>query len=114
MRCYDVNGNEIQIGSRVIVVDECGFADNRDTIGKIGTVVEGDDFYGIGVEFDEPVNDGHDCMGAAKSGHGWYVYASEVRLYEDRKFEISTPFDDFMADVTSSEQRNGGENKCKM
>ena len=114
MRYYDVDGNEIQIGSRVIVVDECGFADNRDTIGKIGTVVDEDDFYDIGVEFDEPINQGHDCNGAAKFGHGYYGYVSEVRLYEDRKVEISMSFDAFMADITSTEGRNGGENQCKM
>ena len=114
MRYYDIDGNEIQIGSRVIVVDEYGFANNRDTIGKIGTVVEEDDCYDIGVEFDEPINHGHDCNGEAKSRHGYYGYASEVRLYEDRKVEISMSFDAFMADITSTERRNGGENQCKM
>lgn len=101
MRYYDVDGNEIQIGSRVIVVDECGFADNRNTIGKIGTVVDEDDFYDIGVEFDEPVNHGHDCRGTAKSRHGYYGYASEVRVYEDHQVEISTSFDTFMAQIMS-------------
>lgn len=101
MRYYDVDGNEIQIGSRVIVVDECGFADNRDTIGKIGTVVGEDDFYDIGVEFDEPIDGGHDCNGLAESEHGYYGYASEVRVYEDHQVEISTSFDTFMAQIMS-------------
>lgn len=103
MRYYDVDENEIQIGSRVIVVDEYGFADNLNTVGKIGTVIEEDDYYDIGVSFDERIEGGHDCRGATKYGYGYYGYARQVRLYEDQNVDISMPFDAFMAEITSAE-----------
>lgn len=103
MRYYDVDGNEIQIGSRVIVVDEYGFANNLDTVGKIGTVIGEDDFYDIGVSFDERIEDGHDCNGVTKYGCGYYGFARQVRLYEDQNVDISMSFDAFMAEITSAE-----------
>ena len=53
--------------------------------GKTGTVVRiGRD---VGVDFDNHIS-GHDCRGAAKNGHGWYVDASCLKLIPEVKETI--------------------------
>jgi hypothetical protein len=40
--------------------------------GLEGTVCTFDDSYRVGVEFDEAISY-HNCNGACKQGHGWYI-----------------------------------------
>jgi hypothetical protein len=37
----------------------------------------------IGVEFDDPVLDGHSCSGRGKSGHCRWGYIEELSIYEE-------------------------------
>ena len=60
--------SEVKVGDRVRAI-----RDDRDRRleGKIGTVVEVEDFY-VGVDFDSEI-DGHTCGSLARMGHGWYL-----------------------------------------
>lgn len=70
----------MKVGDRVKVKDKfCG----TDLKGKTGTIVY---VFGtrVGVDFDEPFPEGHNCDGRAKSGNGRYG--------QERELELLTPF----------------------
>lgn len=58
--------NEYQIGDRV--VSNCDYGDLP--AGMAGTVVSNDGSYGV--DFDD-FEHGHNCRGAARNRHGWYI-----------------------------------------
>ena len=60
--------NEFKVGDRVKAITEHDH--NNAIVGKTGTIVSEYETYG-GVEFDKPIDKGHDCNGDSKQGHGW-------------------------------------------
>lgn len=63
----------LHVGDRVrVIASGCTYCDQ--IIGAIGTVCDLEEHSDRpGVEFDNPVRDGHDCMGYAKPGYGRYI-----------------------------------------
>lgn len=64
---------EFKVGDRVGVKSEYGRIGHEDrwADGLFGTVCVTYN-YDVGIDFDEHIH-GHDCGGAAKAGHGWFV-----------------------------------------
>lgn len=64
------HARELHEGDRVVAI---GKVDGIDLSGLEGTVVcvaeKGSYPYPYGVEFDEPIAEGHSCIGAGKMGH---------------------------------------------
>lgn len=79
---------EFEIGDRVIC--RKGHDGNNSIIGKRGMVCRLASDNVVGVDFDMPINLGHDCRKAARMGHGWYVSASALELELP---DITTPLD---------------------
>lgn len=62
---------EFQIGDRVRCTNK--YDGNRSIVGKKGTVCCLLDDKMVGVEFDKPINVGHNCHRRCKDGHGWFI-----------------------------------------
>ena len=79
----------MKIGDRVIMIKDCGFA-KKGMAGK----VKRPEFQGrtdtlCTVEFDQPFEGGHVCMGFVPSGRGYHVPVSAIKLLDDdKKWEI--------------------------
>ena len=97
--------SELHIGQRVYVPSHShGFAYNRSTIEKTGTVVRiyqpHESCYEVGVEFDEEIDGGHNCGGKARNGHGYMGHANELEEYFENievPNTIAMPFDNLMS-----------------
>lgn len=63
--------------------------------GDTGTVCDFDDDY-IGVAWDEPNPEGHDCSGHCEYGHGWYVQQDYIEPY----FEVCINDESFLEIVS--------------
>lgn len=72
---------EFQVGDRVVAVidfpqDNCSIQNGED-----GVVCDIDEDGMIGVDWEFDVI-GHSCSGHCKKGYGWYVYPSEIKLFD--------------------------------
>ena len=72
----------LSVGNRVVVV--CNHPEGNDTltIGDTGTILVVRDGY-YGVEWDNPVEDGHSLDGEAESGYGWWVRPGHIVLLDE-------------------------------
>ena len=99
-----MNHSDAYIGLRVFV-SGYDFAGMPSLHGKKGTIVcfDGDpeDHLGIGVEFDEPFEDGHDCNGAGHNGYCRYGSYFDLDIIDEPLSLdcIKFSFDDFMNGV---------------
>lgn len=72
---------KFKVGDRVRVKN-C--FDGVNLKGKIGTVVKEGKRYDYGVEFDEPIENGHSCDGMGRNYHCRYGYENELELVCDK------------------------------
>ena len=93
--------SELYVGQRVYVPFGHALDHNSSTTGKEGTVVA---VYTTGfdmaVDFDEVIDGGHSCDGAARKGHGYKGRAKDIEeLLEDVDVpsEIEISFSDLIA-----------------
>ena len=70
-----------KIGDRVVAIQASD--GNEDVYGVSGTVACYSRDGMIGVIFDDNVN-GHSLCGEAEYGYGWYVYAKDIELAEEK------------------------------
>ena len=81
---------KFKVGDRVRTINK---VDGVDLIGKCGTVVDvknGLLSVRLGVEFDEPFPDGHNCNGRGTSGYCRFGYVCDFELIQDQKIVITT------------------------
>lgn len=76
------------LGDRV----RCIKSNNPTIIGQIGTVIDIDDFGDIGVEYDNPISNGHSCAGSGADGHCWRSIAGNLELVSKRSFKPLSAF----------------------
>ena len=84
------------IGDRVIAIKAVD--GNISTKGKTGTIIAGKhNRFSVGIEFDEPIEDGHSCDNRGKYGYCWWGHEFEIELVvEDvdvSSIKIDVPFD---------------------
>lgn len=74
-----------QIGDRVEAIVNRPDRNYNIMIGDTGTVCDLDDLEEdrVGVDWDNKLEEGHDCSGNCEYGHGWYVNVKYIRPYED-------------------------------
>ncbi len=81
-----------QVGDRVIVTADSLISNKNICRGYTGTVchipgVFSDNgnvaTYLVGVNFDEPVHNGHACDGSCRKGYGWYIRDYEIARLVD-------------------------------
>lgn len=78
---------KFKVGDRVICK---GDYDNKNIVGKVGTVKIVHSECNIGIEFDTDIN-GHTCSGTCESGHGYFVpEAFLMKLKDNHKIVITT------------------------
>ena len=96
--------SDVYVGLRVFVSGE-GYAGMPLLHGKEGTIVclddDFDDYLGVGVEFDEPFEDGHNCNGAGRDGYCRYGSYFDLDIIDEPLSLdcIKFSFDDFMNGV---------------
>jgi deoxycytidylate deaminase len=66
--------NQSLVGKRVRMLNDFGSCHIKD---KIGTCIY-DNGYLLSVEFDDPIELGHNCNGRGKDGYCCYVYHNSV------------------------------------
>ena len=75
---------KFNVGDRVVAIVDSP-ADNKSIhAGDAGTVCRKQDGDGwLGVCWDNPVEDGHECGGSCEHGHGWMVPEPELDFEPD-------------------------------
>lgn len=57
--------------------------------GKVGTVVRPpDDYYDVGVAFDDRISFLHDLDGFCEKNHGWYCHNTVLELISEHRFNV--------------------------
>lgn len=57
--------------------------------GKVGTVVRPpDDYYDVGVAFDDRISFLHDLDGFCEKNHGWYCHNAVLELISEHRFNV--------------------------
>ena len=70
-----------QIGDLVVAAKNYPQRNNSILSGAIGVVCDISEDM-IGVDWESDVDRGHSCDGHCQHGHGWYVDADEIELYD--------------------------------
>lgn len=89
--------NEIVVGKKVKVVDTIdGRSDMR---GWVGTVVAAGPTcspWDVGIEFPEPIRNGHDAHGYGREGYCYFGWASDIEYVQNdiNTDDLSLSFDD--------------------
>jgi len=73
---------QFKLYDRVEAIVNYPFESDYIVAGDLGTVCDFDDDGYIGVAWDKPLPEGHDCSGNCEHGYGWYVHELDVKLYE--------------------------------
>lgn len=71
-----------KLHDRVEAIVDYPFESDYIVSGDLGTVCDFDDDGYIGVAWDKPLPEGHDCCRNCEYGYGWYVHESDVELHE--------------------------------
>lgn len=69
-----------EVGDRVRCIRDSPDGNYNIKIGDLGTVCVADS--SIGVRWDHNVGGGN-CRGTCERGFGWYVFSSDIELYEE-------------------------------
>lgn len=75
-----------KIGDRVSVY---GIIDGNKFNGQVGTIICPLRHTFL-VEFDDPINDGHDGVHRGRKGHCWFCHETNLSLYTEEDWEPCT------------------------
>ena len=76
--------SKFKIGDRVKYVGR-----KPELKGKVGTVVRPpDDYYDVGVAFDDRISFLHDLDGFCEKNHGWYCHNAVLELISEHRFNV--------------------------
>lgn len=76
--------SKFKIGDRVKYIGQI-----PELKGKVGTVVRPpDDYYDVGVAFDDRISFLHDLDGFCEKNHGWYCHNAVLELISEHRFNV--------------------------
>lgn len=76
---------EFRVGDRVEAIIDAPDENYSIHAGDLGTVCKAG--WIIGVRWDRPVDNGHDCGGTCEYGYGWNMLTDQIALYEEEAAE---------------------------